>query len=101
MADITLTDTSPEISKAAGGGGPESAILTDTSPAISKVAGGGGPESAMLTDTAPAIAKAAGGGGREGVLLHDHSPQWWSDPPPVLGARAGLNPLFKGMLDDD
>ena len=75
MANITLTDTNPEISKAAGGGGLELAALTDTS---------------------PAIGKAAGGGGREHIWLYDHPPVLWESH-----AQAGLNPLFKGMLDND
>ena len=95
MANVTLTDEDPAIAKVAGGGGKDSASLTDAAPLVAKAAGGGGRQAASLVDTIPAI-KAGVGGGREQILLYD--------PPPTLTesrAQAGLNPLFKGMLDDD
>ena len=72
MADITLTDTSPVVAKAAGGGSPQWANLIDANPAIDKSAGGGSREMISLLDYSPLL------GGNQG--------------------RAGFNPIFEALL---
>lgn len=53
MANITLTDAKPVVTKAIGGGGRELLTLTDTKPVVTKAIGGGGREWLVLTVTRP------------------------------------------------
>ncbi|KKM96140.1 hypothetical protein LCGC14_1181180 [marine sediment metagenome] len=111
-ASLTVTELTPDITKAAGGGGRRSSTPTEEAPTITKAAGGGGRRSLDILEFLEGYD--AGGGGRRSIILTEGYPDQppgpvpeaallvlptvTTDPATGLGAvSASLN----GTLDDD
>lgn len=101
-ASLTVTELTPDITKAAGGGGRHSSTPTEETPTITKAAGGGGRRSLDIQEFLEGYD--AGGGGRRSIILTEGYPE--QPPGPMLqeeaaekpSGGAGLNPGAINLL---